>query len=181
MQLIRANYRLCSVLKKEIEMKKAEVEYVSRKDCEDAGFVRVPGRPIQKLSTLEVYETKGYLDYGDQKYTSMDRVAVGKKLYRDYYLGGLVTVQAVDPGKIKVDGCGSLVGAEKKDFHESRYHKAMAIIPAEFREVVRLVVIEDKPIKVIGSDRQVNKELFLKRVDLCRGLDRLLDFYLRRY
>lgn len=162
-------------------MKKAEVEYVSRKDCEDAGFVRVPGRPIQKLSTLQVYETKGYLDYGDQKYTSMDRVAVGLQLATDFYLGGLNTVSAVDPGKIRVDGGGGSFGAEKRQFHEDRYHKAMAIIPTEFREVVRLVVIEDKPIKVIGSDRQVNKELFLKRVDLCRGLDRLIDFYLRRY
>ena len=162
-------------------MKKAEVEYVSRKDCEDAGFVRVPGRPIQKLSTLQVYETKGYLDYGDQKYTSMDRVAVGLQLATDFYLGGLNTVSAVDVGKIRVDGGGSIVGAERKAFHEDRYRKAIATVPAEFWEVVRLVVIEDKPIKVIGSDRQVNKELFLKRVDLCRGLDRLIDFYLSRY
>lgn len=162
-------------------MIKSEVEYVTKADCIEAGFVKLPGKCIQKLSTLELYATKGYLDFGSKRYTANDRVNAGHTLASDYYLGGLNQVSAVDLAKIRVDGGGSIVGAEKKAFHEDRFRKAIRAIPREFLSIVHHVVIEDKPLKVVGTDREVNKKLFLLRVDLCRGLDRLIKFYLRRY
>lgn len=160
-------------------MIKSEVEYVTKADCIEAGFVKLPGKCIQKLSTLELYATKGYLDFGSKNFNSNDRVNAGHTLAADYYLGGLNQMSAVNPEKIRVDGGGSIVGAEKKAFHEDRFRKAIRVIPREFLAVVHHVVIEDKPIKVVGTDREVNKKLFLLRVDLCRGLDRLIKFYLQ--
>lgn len=134
---------------------------------------------VYKQNTLEIYAAKGYLDFGNPKFTSIDRVSAGNRLYRDFYLSGLTSSGAVNPEKIKVDGGGNLSLMEKKAYHEDMYLKAVKIIPSEFWEAVRVVVIEDKFLSSTGSDRQINKELYLKKVDLCRGLDRLIEFYIQ--
>lgn len=132
-----------------------------------------------KPNTLQRYGADGYLDLGG-KYSAIDRISAGSQLYVDCYLGGVNRVGAIDPERIRVDGGGSAEQSTKCMFHFDRYQKAMLSVPLEFRAVVRRVCIEDKPIKASGTALDVKRKLYAARVDLCRGLDRLVDFYFRK-
>jgi hypothetical protein len=126
---------------------------------------------------LAKYAEDGYLNFGSNRYTADDRYKAGSMLYTNYILGGGDGVKANDVSKIRVDGGGS---GEKSAFcahHNQLYHWAMKSIPVEFRGIIRLVVIEGLPIKVEGSTIDIKRKLYMARVDLCRGLDRLIEFY----
>lgn len=129
---------------------------------------------------LQRYAFAGYLDFGSKKYTAADRVLAGTRLYIDYILGGGDGVKANDTSKIKVDGGGSGERSGFCTYHNQMYHWAMKSIPIEFRGVVRMVCIEDKEIVVSGSDLDIKRKLYAARVDLCRGLDRIVQFYQRK-
>lgn len=132
-----------------------------------------------KQSTLERYAAAGYLDFGSRNFGAIDRLSAGKRLYADFFLGGISTVCAADMAKIRVDG--SKKGGEPLSclYHRDSYAKAVQAVPAEFWPIVRQVIIEDRPIVITGSEKQVKRELYAARLDLCRGLDRLVEFYLR--
>lgn len=131
-----------------------------------------------KLNILEKMAAAGWLDYGNRKYSAVDRLSAGARLWRDFYLGGLTELRANDLGKIKVDGGGSGKTSDRRLDFRNAYEKACRAVPSEFWQVVRQVVVEDKPLKAEGSERQVKYELYRQRVDLCRGLDRLIEHYL---
>lgn len=130
-----------------------------------------------KQSVLNRYADAGYLNYGSDKISACDRVKAGMQLYRDYILGGGDGVKANDIGKIKVDGGGLGERSVMCLHHLDLYRKAIRVIPSEFLPVVRLVCIEDKEIKFNGSYIDMKRKLYAARVDLCRGLDRLVQFY----
>lgn len=154
-------------------------EYVNREYLEAEGFVKM-GRSVYKMNTLERYATVGYLNFGAKRYTAIDRVGAGKRLYRDFYLSGVQSVGAVDMSKIRVDGMGSIEESSRRLHHLDCYQKAMAVVPSEFWPVVRRVCLEDKPLKAQGTKLDIKRQLYALRVDLCRGLDRLCDFYMGR-
>lgn len=134
-----------------------------------------------KQSTLERYAAAGYLDFGSRNFGAIDRLSAGKRLYADFFLGGISRVGAIDMAKIRVDGssisCGEPLNCI---YHRDSYAKAVQAVPAEFWPIVRQVIIEDRPIVITGSEKQVKRELYAARLDLCRGLDRLVEFYLKR-
>lgn len=151
--------------------------YVGKETLKDCGFVRLPNGRVYKQNTLERYAAAGWLDFGREIYTALDRLSAGGRLFADFYLGGLNAVKAVDMAKIRVDGGGSVEKTSRRLFHADRYEKAVLCVPAEFWPVVRRVVVEDLPLKAEGSVLDVKRKLYAQRVDLCRGLDRLIDFY----
>ncbi len=128
-------------------------------------------------SVLQKYAMAGYLDFGSKRYSTADRLNAGLQLYTDFILGGGDGVKANDVGKIKVDGGGNGERSVMCLHHLDLYRKAIRVIPKEFLSVVRLVCLEDKEIKVSGSAIDVKRKLYMARVDLCRGLDRLVQFY----
>lgn len=154
-------------------------EYVTREYLETIGFVKV-GRSVYKMSVLERYATCGYLELGGKRYTAIDRVGAGKRLYRDFYLSGVQSVGAVDMSKIRVDGMASIEETARRMHHLDCYQKAMATVPSEFWPAVRRVCLEDKPLQAEGTRLDVKRQLYSQRVDLCRGLDRLCDYYMGR-
>ncbi len=62
---------------------KKDQQYVSREDCVRRGFVRKNGG-IYKMSVLERFAEKGWLDFGDSKYSAQDRLKAAEKLQKDY-------------------------------------------------------------------------------------------------
>lgn len=132
----------------------------------------------KKLSVIEAYEKKGYLDRLRKHWTASDRCRVGIKIGRDYYRSHWETLKAINYEKDKVD----VSIKEEPEFileARDRYIKAMSAIPDDFRETVRRVCCENKPIKGIGSsERQKDYDWHSKLCDLCRGLDYLINFYL---
>ena len=152
--------------------------YVSKESLEAEGFVKI-GSGVYKMNVLERYAAAGYLDFGAKKYTAVDRVGAGKRLYRDFYLSGVQSVGAIDMSRIRVDGQGNIEETSRRLHHLDCYQKAMAVVPSEFWPTVRRVCLEDKPLKAQGTKLDIKRQLYALRVDLCRGLDRLCDFYLR--
>lgn len=134
----------------------------------------------EKQSTLQKYALAGYLDFGSKNIAAGDRVSAGCKLCVDYYLGGGEEVKAIDMSKIRVDGGGNGERTVKCMHHQDMYRKAMKCVPSEFWPVVRRVCIEDKPLNASGSAIDIKRKLYAQRVDLCRGLDRLVQFYERK-
>lgn len=135
---------------------------------------------VYKQTTLERYACAGWLDFGLAANTALDRVCAGKRLYCDWYLSGLPVLSAVDQSKIKVDGGGGDTGEGSRLDHLQAYNEAAKTVPPEFWTVVYRVCIEDKSLKAEGSALQVKRELYAQKVDLCRGLDRLVAHYRKR-
>lgn len=135
------------------------------------------------LSVLERYYENGWLDYwACGKYTPAARCSYGLLLYHDYYAGNFEPMQATDCSKIRVDGGRWQKLSEKALYHQHRYMAAFSAVPKEFRPIVRLVCIENKPVAAgVNQDdvtaRRQAELIFSAKLDLCRGLDRLIDFY----
>lgn len=135
---------------------------------------------IFKECTLMRYAAAGYLDWNSQKVSALERVSAGVLLYQDAVLGGVVRSRVVDPSRIRVDGGGSGEQSEFCVHHLDLYNKAMSAVPSEFWPVVRKVCVDDEPIEATGTRLDVKRKFYAARIDLCRGLDRLAEFYFKK-
>ena len=136
----------------------------------------------KKLSVLEQYEAKGWLDLVKGKWTSEYRLNAGLQLARDFYQSRLLTVSAIDYSKERVD-C-SVVNNEPVFVlaARTRYIKAIQSIPKDFYNTVSDVCCFDMLIKGNGNtERQKENDRYMKVCDLCRGLDYLIQFYLKNH
>lgn len=82
-------------------------KYVLPEKCR-ADFVKENG-VYRKLSTIERYCRRGYLSVV-KGYTGEERCAAGRRLYADFYRGGLISARAIDPSIIRVDGDAGGIG-----------------------------------------------------------------------
>lgn len=152
-------------------------KYVLPEKCR-ADFVKENG-VYRKLSTIERYCRRGYLSIV-KGYSEKERCAAGRRLYADFFRGGLSSARAIDPSIIRVDGdAGGM--CENKEYFRSCYNRAIREIPAEFYPAVHRVCIEDQDLAAGGNNYCRYNTLFADRRDLCRGLDRLIKFYLNNH
>ena len=152
--------------------------YIDKAECERRGFVRESDGRFHRLNTLERYARDGWLDFGDKRYSALDRVSAGNRLGKDFYLARLEPVCANDVRKVKVDGHGSAVLPEKVLEARDRFNKAMLSVPHEFWLVVSRVCCEDKDFAyTIVSERQRSHQKHVYSTLLCFGLDRLIGYY----
>lgn len=135
----------------------------------------------KKPSVLEVYQKIGYLEYGNKRWSSDDRVKVGNYIHDDYYLA-THGIQAIDYGKEKVDCFGFKFESEKVLEAKERFARAMKSIPLEFRKIVFRVCCEDQRIQEDKQLTRWNRKLYLvtQAQLLSLGLDRLIRHYLKR-
>ncbi len=156
----------------------AERGYIDKAECLRRGFVRGADGLYRKLTVLERYGKNGWLDFGDKRYSAMDRISAGSRLARDFYLSRLEAVCANDIRKVRVDGCGSSVFSEKILDARDRFNKACAAIPHEFWGIVNKVCCEDKELEADAKAQR--QRLYQKHTMvtlLCLGLDRLIEHY----
>lgn len=134
----------------------------------------------KRASVLEVYEKIGYLNYGNRKWTSSDRVSVGNRLHDDYYMA-THGMQAIDYSKEKVDCFGFSTENDKVLEAKERFARAMKSMPLEFRRIVFRVCCEDKRIMEPERLTRWNRKLYLvtQAQLLSLGLDRLVKHYLK--
>lgn len=154
------------------------VKYVSKADCEKEGYVRTK-QGICRLSTLERLYRKGRLDYGNKKFGAQDRLRAGERLAADYEKAHFNVVSS-SWSREKVDCSGGGNGFVTDI--RSNYLTAIRHIPYEFWPAVRRACIENVLPEAEGSvsARRRQEENYVWYCDLCRGLDRLIEYYQNR-
>lgn len=61
------------------------IKYISKQDVINNGIVKKNGK-IMKLSVLEIWHSKGYLDYEHSSFSADERLKYGLRLAMDYYI-----------------------------------------------------------------------------------------------
>ena len=137
---------------------------------------------IKNMTVLERYYGDGFLDLlSTGEHTAEGRYHAGTVFAKDAYLSRISNLKSTDPAIIRVDGSGGGELSEKALFHRDRYNKALRAVPHEFLAVVTRVCVDDLPIAANDNGpmpaRRKSEMSFSLRLDLVRGLDRLIDFY----
>ncbi len=153
------------------------MRYTSKQDVIKKGIVKKDGK-IRKLSILEIWYSKGYLEYEKSKYTADERLECGLKLALDYQIINRANIHSGYIQNTRIDKTNNLQSIALLDAM-NRYNKAIKSVPKEFWSIVRKICIDDCDIifSKNTSERQRAYFYYLSRIDLCRGLDRILDKY----
>ena len=156
------------------------MKYISKQDVIDKGIIKKNGR-IQKLSILEIWHSKGYLDYEKSQYSSDERLQYGLRLALDFQIINRANLHSGYILNTKIDGINSKKSISVLNAM-NRYNKAIRSVPAEFWSIVRKICIDDCDIIFPKnlSERQRSYYSYLNRIDLCRGLDRVIESYTKK-
>ena len=137
-------------------------------------------RRFAKFTVLEKFLAKGWLRLGGKRYSEKDRIWAGNRLADVYFRCAFPAAQAINPARVFVDvSKGGKEMFDKVLAAREEYFAIMAKIHKDYWPIVRRVCIEDKEPVVVGEKKLMRKALvsFSLKVDLCRGLDELIDFY----
>lgn len=126
---------------------------------------------------LEQFYEKGWLEYKSSPYSSDARLRIGLKLIYNYQIIKRANIHSGYIFNSKIDTSISLSNAMYNDA-VNYYRRCLRAVPTEFWEVVRSICLEEKMPKVASrmSERQQAYINYLYRIDLCRGLDRLISY-----
>ena len=154
------------------------MKYTSKQDAINKGLVK-KNKIIYKKSLLEIWYDKNWLELPDSKYSAEDLLNSGMKLDADYHRMNHENIHSGYILNTKVDGTKSYGSSPLINEAESRYLQAIKSIPSEFWPMVRKICIEESDLQapLSMSERQKTYFYYLCRIDLCRGLDRLTEYY----
>ena len=154
------------------------MEYTSKQKVIENGFTKKNGI-IYKKSLLEIWYAKSWLELPNSKFTAEDRLNSGAFLAADYYAMNSANLHSGYILNTKIDGGRGESASVIKSRMQNSYMKAVKAIPSEFWPIVRKICIEEQePIpSMFMSERQKAYFYYLARIDLCRGLDRLAEYY----
>ena len=161
-------------------MVQEDLDYVDKQECERRGFVKGTDGKYYKLNSLERLGRDGYLDFGNPRYSALDRVSAGNRLWRDFYRSRIESSGVNDMTKVRVDGGGGQQMSQSVLEARDRFNKAIRVLPQEFIGVVTRVCCEDKELVLVEkSERKRTQEKHRQAMVLCLGLDRLVEHYRR--
>lgn len=135
---------------------------------------------IKKLNQLEKCKVKGWLDFGDKRITSLDRLQAGNKLFIDFTKCCFPSARAINYEQDRVDGGNMKNLSESIIMARHRFNQAIKIFPKYSPQwfMVQAIVLEDRKVVVRKmTSRQYNHEMELLKEDLCQGLDALAYHY----
>lgn len=152
-------------------------KYTSKQDVISKGIVKKNG-VFYKQTLLEFWYSKGWLESKNSCYGSDDRLRFGLKLMRDYHyiLKSHIATTSLENTKVDI----SLKVQDDNVLDAiNRYRRVLRSIPKEFWPIVRRICLEEKEPEFPSgiSIRHKSYFYFLYRIDLCRGLDRVIDAY----
>lgn len=154
------------------------LDYITKEDCEQNGLVRDEYGVYRKLNTLEKYERKGWLKYGNKYIGANEKLSAGRRFYCDFRRGHIETMTAIDWTKDRVDGGNQRDLPPSAWDARSRFIKALRAISSVYLPVVARVVLDDKPLCIPKLDSaQYNHDLEMAKEYLCCGLDNLALHY----
>lgn len=127
-----------------------------------------------KETVLEKYAKKGWLKFGNKKFSSSDRLFIGRRFYGDYVKSHALSYGVVDLEKPRVDGRLLNFSDEMIDMKDA-FLKAYESVSKKYRPLISKVVLEDKELK-FKKENYVH-ELEVTKENLCLALDELIFFY----
>ena len=150
------------------------MKYTTKQDCINKGLTKINGK-IYKLSILEIWYKRGYLDFEKSKYSSDERLRCGLRLLNDFQIISRANLHSGYIQNTKIDNSNQLQSISLLNAM-SRYNRAIKSVPSEFWPIVRKICIEDteQVFPKEMSERQKAYLSYLNRIDLCRGLDRII-------
>ncbi len=154
-------------------------EYINKETLKRRGFCKNKNGIYYKKTTLEKYYDSGYLSLYENKFSSDDRLFVGKRLAFDYYMANRDNLQSVKQYIVNIRTTGDS-GKESQLFYKERYFKAIRAIPKEFWAPIRYVCIDDNELidnKNPKGSVLYKHNIYCLKVLLCMGLDRLCEYY----
>lgn len=156
------------------------MKYTSKQDAINKGLGVKDGR-IYKFSVLETWYNKGHLDYKNSKYSAQERLEYGLRLAFDFQIINRANLRSGYIKNSKIDKTDYSQSVSLLDVMQ-RYNDAIRAIPSEFWPIVRKICIEDTDLVFPKnvSDRQNHYFSYLSRIDLCRGLDRVIESYTKK-
>ena len=161
-------------------MVQEDLDYIDKQECERRGFVKGTDGKYYKLNSLERLGRDGYLDFGNPRYSALDRVSAGNRLWRDFYRSRIESSGVNDLTKVRVDGGGGQQISQSVLEARDRFNKAILVLPQEFIGVVTRVCCDDKELVLVEkSERKRTQEKHRQAMILCLGLDRLVEYYRR--
>ena len=161
-------------------MVQEDLDYIDKQECERRGFVKGTDGKYYKLNSLERLGRDGYLDFGNPRYSALDRVSAGNRLWRDFYRSRIESSGVNDLTKVRVDGGGGQQISQSVLEARDRFNKAILVLPQEFIGVVTRVCCDDKDLVLVeNSERKRTHEKHRQAMVLCLGLDRLVEYYRR--
>jgi hypothetical protein len=161
-------------------MVQEDLDYIDKQECERRGFVKGTDGKYYKLNSLERLGRDGYLDFGNPRYSALDRVSAGNRLWRDFYRSRVESSGVNDLTKVRVDGGGGQQMSQSVLEARDRFNKAIRMLPQEFIGVVTRVCCDDKELVLAEkSERKRTQEKHRQAMVLCLGLDRLVEHYRR--
>lgn len=156
------------------------LDYIDRLDCERRGLEKGADGLYHKLNSLERLARDGYLDFGSSRYSALDRVSAGNRLWRDFYRSRIESSGVNDLTKVRVDGGGGQQMSQSVLEARDRFNKAIRVLPQEFIGVVTRVCCDDEDLHI--DEQSERKKVYAKHrqaMVLCLGLDRLVEHYRR--
>lgn len=158
----------------------AQEKYTAKQDAVNKGLVKKNG-VFYKKSLLEIWYSKGWLDLPNSRYGADDRLRCGMALALDCRIIERANLHSGHIFNTKVDVSDTAESRALSDAKD-RYNKAIRAVPAEFWPIVRQICIEEyEPVAPASmSERQKTYFYYLNRIDLCRGLDRIMATHLKR-
>lgn len=123
----------------------------------------------------QLYE-KGWLEYRRSRFDSKSRLQVALKLMYNYQIIKRANLHSGYIFNNKIDSSITLESHMYSDA-VNYYRQCLRAVPAEFWGIVRRICLEEK-LPVISQDLSERQQAYLNylyRIDLCRGLDRLLQ------
>ena len=125
-------------------------------------------------TVLEKYAKKGWLKFGNKKFSGGDRLFAGHRFYTDYVKSHALSYGVVDLKKPRVDGGFWGWSDEMIDLKDS-FLKAYESISKKYRPLISKVVLEDKELKF--EKQNYVHDLEVAKENLCLALDELIYFY----
>lgn len=148
---------------------------MTKKKTTNQNKTKIRGKTFSKTFIEQLYE-KGWLEYNQSPYSDDARLRIGLKLMFNYQILSRANLHS---GYIFNDRIDISTSLQCKMYNDALdfYRKCLRSVPAEFWDIVRQVCLEEKmpTISPNLSERQISHITYMYRIDLCRGLDRIIS------
>jgi hypothetical protein len=156
-------------------MKKTDEGYITPEQAKKIGIIKNANGLYYKQNTIEKYASKGWLDFGSPKNTSLDRLSAANRIASDFYKSRISGFGTVDLEKVRVDCCRRVDVSPAAWDARVRLFKALKDIGCYANIIFNTCCLDAE--RSVEKTSRYRHDLEIYKENLCRGLDRLIKYY----